>query len=574
MLVTQIFISYRRSDSQSITDRIYERLVKAFGRKAIFKDVDDIPPGVDFPTYLQGKVQGARVVLIIIGQQWASASYTDGSLRLHDADDFVRIEIELALSMTDALVIPIFVNNASMPAASQLPPAIRTLTRLNAMQVRNDPDFFNDSNRLIRKLKDLNIGNQRNYAPFIGSGIVFILVLLLAVVFANNFLNPQNNTVEPTTEVALVSSDTPELTAEITELSMNPNDAHATGAANAYATLTAVAPTATPTISPTPTATPISASDIQNTAMAETFGEATNAALTQTTLAQVTENARQTQLFIAGETATYIVNLSLTPNPTSTRTPTPTRTASPSPTNRATTTPTTQASITASSTISATVTVNVASANLRSGPGTNYSVLEAATEGESFDVIARYADWFLIDVGDNQQAWVSSAIVDLSVEDSNLIEIASTIPATPIVISNPSSNSSSNSSVSSCPQDLIQRTSLLSIGATPAVSASYSVVRTSAGGANIVGYLQEGARMTVISGPLCQYEYLPENYNIGTYIVYWEITANPALFDNAGKISRDVANQEPLTNSIRGYVVEMWAEGEPLYYVARRFIDR
>lgn len=44
----KIFISYRRVDSEDVAGRIYDRLVQHFGHDAIFKDVDDIPFGVDF----------------------------------------------------------------------------------------------------------------------------------------------------------------------------------------------------------------------------------------------------------------------------------------------------------------------------------------------------------------------------------------------------------------------------------------------------------------------------------------------------------------------------------------------
>lgn len=46
--MARIFISYRRDDSASISGRIYDRLVAKFGRKRVFKGVDDIPAGVDF----------------------------------------------------------------------------------------------------------------------------------------------------------------------------------------------------------------------------------------------------------------------------------------------------------------------------------------------------------------------------------------------------------------------------------------------------------------------------------------------------------------------------------------------
>ena len=47
-----IFISYRRNDSADVTGRIYDRLVYGFGKETIFKDVDSIPFGVNFRSYM------------------------------------------------------------------------------------------------------------------------------------------------------------------------------------------------------------------------------------------------------------------------------------------------------------------------------------------------------------------------------------------------------------------------------------------------------------------------------------------------------------------------------------------
>jgi formylglycine-generating enzyme required for sulfatase activity len=207
--VAEIFISYRRSDSQANTDRIYASLVKAFGRKAIFKDVDDIPPGVDFPSYLQNKVQDAKIVLIIIGKQWASAAYEDGSLRLNDPEDFVRVEVELALKMRAAWVIPILVNNASMPNPNHLPESIRAISRLNAMQVRNDPDFENDIKRLIRKLNELGLGRGKNYRLLIGLAVAILLAFLVGYFLLQPFLN--NNL--DATNIAQYATETSEANA-------------------------------------------------------------------------------------------------------------------------------------------------------------------------------------------------------------------------------------------------------------------------------------------------------------------------------------------------------------------------
>ena len=51
-----IFVSYRRSDSEAHTGRVYDRLVSGFGKEKIFKDVDSIPLGTDFRTHLNAVV--------------------------------------------------------------------------------------------------------------------------------------------------------------------------------------------------------------------------------------------------------------------------------------------------------------------------------------------------------------------------------------------------------------------------------------------------------------------------------------------------------------------------------------
>jgi ABC-type iron transport system FetAB ATPase subunit len=92
-----IFISYRRSDSQDVAGRIYDRLAQHFGKEAIFKDVDDIPGGEDFRIFLQTTLQQCKVVLAIIGPDWVNALDEQGRRRLDNPADWVRVEIEEAL---------------------------------------------------------------------------------------------------------------------------------------------------------------------------------------------------------------------------------------------------------------------------------------------------------------------------------------------------------------------------------------------------------------------------------------------------------------------------------------------
>jgi formylglycine-generating enzyme required for sulfatase activity len=145
---TSIFISYRRVDSSDVTGRIYDRLVSAFDRNSVFKDVDSIPFGVDFREHLDEAVSQCQVCLVVMGRTWLEAQDEGGRRRLDSTQDFVRIEIESALKR-NIPVIPVLVSGAVMPGPEQLPPSLEPLAYRNAAQVRSDPDFHRDMDRLI-----------------------------------------------------------------------------------------------------------------------------------------------------------------------------------------------------------------------------------------------------------------------------------------------------------------------------------------------------------------------------------------------------------------------------------------
>jgi len=156
----RIFISYRRVDSQAITDRIYEWLSEAFGKDKVFQDVYGIRAGDDFREAIRQQVGDCDVLIAVIGQQWLNITETDDGSgetrrRLENPNDSVRLEIEAGLSdRTKTLVIPVLVNDGQFPSAARLPETIRNLTNLNAAQVRNNPYFEDDMRRLIARLRE------------------------------------------------------------------------------------------------------------------------------------------------------------------------------------------------------------------------------------------------------------------------------------------------------------------------------------------------------------------------------------------------------------------------------------
>lgn len=151
-----IFISYRRADSSAVAGRVYDRLVDAFGRENIFKDVDSIDLGEHYATRLQDEIAKCDVVLVVIGDEWLTLTDGEGRRRIDDPGDPVRIEIEAALARPDnTLIIPTLVEGSRMPETSELPEPIRDLHYLNALNIRNDPDFHRDVDKLIERIRTL-----------------------------------------------------------------------------------------------------------------------------------------------------------------------------------------------------------------------------------------------------------------------------------------------------------------------------------------------------------------------------------------------------------------------------------
>ena len=66
----RITISYRRDDSLDITGRIFDRLERHFGREAVFRDIDSIPPGADFRRHIDRILDESDIILAIVGPRW------------------------------------------------------------------------------------------------------------------------------------------------------------------------------------------------------------------------------------------------------------------------------------------------------------------------------------------------------------------------------------------------------------------------------------------------------------------------------------------------------------------------
>lgn len=125
-----------------------------FGEGSIFLDEASIPSGVDFRLYIDEQLSSCDALLAVIGENWERACGAKGDRRLDDPDDWVRVGIESALAR-NIPVIPLLVDRAVLPEASDLPDKLKELVNRKAARVSGGSDFINDANQLIHRLDHL-----------------------------------------------------------------------------------------------------------------------------------------------------------------------------------------------------------------------------------------------------------------------------------------------------------------------------------------------------------------------------------------------------------------------------------
>jgi TIR domain len=173
--VSRIFISYRRGDTNAWAGRLSDSLKAILGRINVFRDIEDIPPGVEFDTYIARQVGSCDVLIALIGPNWLSVQDEVGRRRLDDPKDFLRLEIATALKR-NIPVIPVLVAAAAMPSQDDLPEELKPLSRRQAFEL-TDTHWSIDCQRLTATLKPYTHGS-------IGRPIVVRRIAAAAVVVA------------------------------------------------------------------------------------------------------------------------------------------------------------------------------------------------------------------------------------------------------------------------------------------------------------------------------------------------------------------------------------------------------
>jgi len=112
----KLFICYRRDDTGGDAGRLNDTLIQLLGTGSTFFDLSSIVPGRDFEVELKRALSQTRFLLALIGPKWEIVADSVHKPRLHDENDYVRMEL-LAGIENDVPVVPVLLNRNSVPNA-------------------------------------------------------------------------------------------------------------------------------------------------------------------------------------------------------------------------------------------------------------------------------------------------------------------------------------------------------------------------------------------------------------------------------------------------------------------------
>jgi hypothetical protein len=133
----KVFISYRRDGASTLAKRAAIYLRRLVPDNLVFLDTSSIQSGADFTQSLQRAVRESDLVLVLMGPDWGVLKGKSGENRLNDPADYVRLEVEQALS-NRKIVVPMLLQGARLPSISDLPTSIQPLLLRQAVTTKGD----------------------------------------------------------------------------------------------------------------------------------------------------------------------------------------------------------------------------------------------------------------------------------------------------------------------------------------------------------------------------------------------------------------------------------------------------
>ena len=171
----KIFVSYRRSDTPDIAQRLYERLSLQFGAVNVFFDRADIEYGQLWREEVTRQIRAADIVIALVGPKWLE------TLRARaKGDDVLRFELATALTHKKQ-IIPVLVGATPMPHTGQLPQEVQRLTEFQALPISDDiePAMLELLGRVKPGLGLAVSWTTANFAGWLVGILVMICALML-----------------------------------------------------------------------------------------------------------------------------------------------------------------------------------------------------------------------------------------------------------------------------------------------------------------------------------------------------------------------------------------------------------
>jgi hypothetical protein len=142
-----VFVSFRSGDVAH-AERLHDHLSNGLGREEIFLDREpgNIRVTDDFLKVIKAAVEGAEILIALIGPAWAS---NENLIRLNDPEDVVRLELGRAFERASAgekvTIIPVLVGGAQMPRATDSSPAqLLDLVKIQALTIPDESTAYRE----------------------------------------------------------------------------------------------------------------------------------------------------------------------------------------------------------------------------------------------------------------------------------------------------------------------------------------------------------------------------------------------------------------------------------------------
>lgn len=131
-------MNFRVGDAENAAVLIDQKLREAFTPDRVFRSSRTIRAGTVFPPALRTEASGCAVMVVVIGQHWLAD--TGGGRRIDEPDDWVRVEIELALA-NDRPIIPVLTAGRSrLSVEDKLPASIAGLIERQYLRLNHRSD--------------------------------------------------------------------------------------------------------------------------------------------------------------------------------------------------------------------------------------------------------------------------------------------------------------------------------------------------------------------------------------------------------------------------------------------------